>query len=275
MDLPIATMILVGATALGIAVMLLVRRRAPDGSWFRDGDRAAGVFGVLATGFSVLIGFVIFLAFQSYDSARTGAEDEALAVRQQLETAQLLPADVSAELTGELACYARSIAGSEWDRMVAGTLGEDTNPWADQLNDTFATIEPESNAEQSAYDQWLEQSSERERARNARIHGAQGVVPAPLWIVLFFSAALIVVFTVFFADRGERAVAQAVLMGSVVAALSSLLLLLYFLDTPFRDGLGGLRPISMEQTIQYLDIVLEGVGPDEPCDITGTALSGG
>ena len=54
--------------------MLLVRRRAPEGSRFRDGDRASGVFGVLATGFSVLLGFIVFLAFESYDQSRSGAE---------------------------------------------------------------------------------------------------------------------------------------------------------------------------------------------------------
>jgi hypothetical protein len=55
------------AAAIAVAAMLLVRRRAPAGSRFADGDRAAGVFGVLATGFSVLLGFIVFLAFTSYD----------------------------------------------------------------------------------------------------------------------------------------------------------------------------------------------------------------
>ena len=72
--------------------MLLVRRRAPEGSYFSDGDRASGVFGVLATGFSVLLGFIIFLAFDSYDESRSGAEAEAITVVQQVETAQFLPA---------------------------------------------------------------------------------------------------------------------------------------------------------------------------------------
>ena len=39
--------------------MLAVRRKAPEGSYFADSDRAAGIFGVLATGFSVLLGFLI------------------------------------------------------------------------------------------------------------------------------------------------------------------------------------------------------------------------
>src|SRR6476619_3348601 len=115
-----AVLVLV-ATALAVGAMLLVRRRAPDGSYFHDGDRAAGVFGVLATGFAVLLGFVVFLAFTSYDAARAGAESEAQIVAQQVETAQLFPSAVSDELIVELQCYARSVAGVQWQRMENGT----------------------------------------------------------------------------------------------------------------------------------------------------------
>src|SRR5215212_2790137 len=111
MNLAVAILIVVAATSIAIMTMLWVRRTAPDGSYFHDGDRAAGVFGVLATGFAVLLGFVVFLAFSSYDAARAGAESEARIVAQQVETAQLLPPTVSEELTAELVCYARSVAG--------------------------------------------------------------------------------------------------------------------------------------------------------------------
>ena len=119
MSLAVAILIVVAATGIAITVMLWVRRKAPDGSYFNDGDRAAGVFGVLATGFAVLLGFVVFLAFTSYDTARAGAESEARIVAQQVETAQLLPPTVSGELTTELVCYARSVTGVQWDRMQA------------------------------------------------------------------------------------------------------------------------------------------------------------
>ena len=122
--------------------MLLVRRRAPDGSYFADGDRAAGVFGVLATGFSVLLGFVVFLAFTSYDTARAGAETEALIVAQQVETAQFFAPETAAELTAELVCYARSVAGVQWERMEDGTIGESLNPWAVGMFHTVRGVEP-------------------------------------------------------------------------------------------------------------------------------------
>ena len=112
--------ILVVANALAIAALLFVRRTAPEGSYFEDGDRASGVFGVLATGFAIFAGFVIFLAFTSYDQSRSGAEAEALVVVQQFETAQFLPVDVRGELTGELVCYGRSVVHQEWPSMQEG-----------------------------------------------------------------------------------------------------------------------------------------------------------
>ena len=87
--------------------MLFVRRTAPEGSYFNDGDRAAGVFGVLATGFAVLLGLVVVLAFTSYDESRAGAETEALTLAQQFEVAHLLPPAPGSALGGELICYGR------------------------------------------------------------------------------------------------------------------------------------------------------------------------
>jgi VanZ family protein len=274
MSLVLASLVVVLATAIAIGAMLLVRRTAPDGSYFHDGDRAAGVFGVLATGFSVLLGFVVFLAFTSYDAARSGAEVEALTVAQQIEAAQFFAPEAASELTGELVCYARSVAGVQWERMESGSLGEQVNPWGVELFRTLRTLEPQTPTEQSAYDRFMDQTSAREEARNDRIHGAVGVIPTPLWVVLFFSAGLIFVFMMFFADSGERAVVQALLIGTVVAVITSMLLLLNFLDNPFHDGVGGLRPVAMERTLEVIDQELSVAGQDTPppCDLSGNAL---
>lgn len=144
MSLLWAGLVVVVVTALAITAMLLVRRRAPAGSYFEDGDRAAGVFGVLATGFAVLLGFVVFLAFESFDTSRSGAEAEAEIITQQFETAQLFPAVVRARLSGELVCYARTVIHQEWPQMQAGTLGDTVNPWGGATFRTLKTVEPRS-----------------------------------------------------------------------------------------------------------------------------------
>ena len=273
-----AGLIVVGVTAVAITAMLLVRHSAPAGSYFEDGDRAAGVFGVLATGFAVLLGFVVFLAFESFDTARSGAEAEAQIVSEQVETAQLFPVAVRSRLSGELVCYARHVIHQEWPEMRAGTLGDAVNPWTVAMFQTLRTVKPQSAAEQAAYSKWLDQRTDREDARADRTHGAEGVIPLPLWIVLLISAVTIFVFMLFFADSAERAVVQATMMGGVAIVITSTLLLLWFLDNPFHAGIGSLRPIAMERTVRVLEDNAPAIAGGTiriPCDQRGAVSSSG
>jgi amino acid transporter len=267
-------LVVVAATGLAVAVMMLLRRQAPEGGYYNDSDRASGVFGVIATGFSVLLGFIIFLAFESYDEARTGAETEALTVAQQIETAQRMPPEVAAELTGQLVCYARWVIDDEWPQMEDGSLGETVNPWGVAMFRTLQGFEPSSATQEASYAKWLDQTEAREVARQDRVHGAAGIIPAPLWIVLFFIAAIVFVFLLGMADRAERAWVPALFMGSVVAVIVSMLLLLRFLDDPVHSGVGGLQPDAMRRTLQLIEQELEVVGDGVviPCDASGAPV---
>ena len=150
MNVLAAGLIVASSAAVAIAALLLVRRRAPEGSYFNDGDRAAGVFGVLATGFAVLLGLVVVLAFTSYDESRAGAEAEALTLAQQFEVAHLLPEEPGRRLAGELVCY--GAGSSTWNgRAWRPAPGDAMNPWGVAIFRTMRTVEPRSAAEQAAY----------------------------------------------------------------------------------------------------------------------------
>ena len=97
------------------------------------------------------------------------------------------------------------------------------------------------------------------------------MIPTPLWIVLFVSAGILFAYLLFFADSGERTVVQATMMGGVAVVVSSLLLLLWFLDNPYHGGVGALRPVAMERTLEVLQEEASVVGGVElPCDETGS-----
>ena len=272
MNIIVALVVIAVSASLAIAAILVVRRHAPAGSYFNDGDRAAGVFGVLATGFAVLLGLVVVLAFTSYDDARTGAATEALTVAQQYEVAHLLPPARGRRLAAELICYGRSVIHQEWPRMQDGTQSDAMNPWGIALFRTLRAVEPRTASQQAADSKWLDQRLDREAARGARIHGASGVIPTPLWLVLYVTALMIVSFMLFFADSGERAVVQAVLIGTVVAVMAATILLIRFLDNPYRPGVGSLRPVAMERALRLLDQERRIVGDTTPvpCDAHGT-----
>jgi amino acid transporter len=270
----VALVLLLVVTAGAVAAMLLVRRRAPAGSYFSDGDRASGVFGALSTGLSLLLGFLIFLAFSSYDASRQGAETEAVLILQQAQTAQFMASDVSTELTGELVCYGRTVATTEWESLNAGKLGDRINPWGAALFETMIDVVPETAPEQSAYDRWMDQTSVREQARLARVHGVEGVMPTPLWVCLVLLSMVVFGFMLLFADPAEGAVTQGALMGCVTVVMGSLMLLLVFFDHPHGEGIGRLQPIAMERTLRLLDTELEVVGiqVSAPCDARGNVV---
>jgi hypothetical protein len=267
--------ILIAVNVATIAGMLLVRRRAPEGSRFADGDRASGVFGVLAGGFAIFAGFIIFLAFTSYDQSRSGAEAEALTIVQQFETAQFLPARVRARLSGELVCYGRSVVHQEWPQMEDGKGGDTINPWAVALFRTLKLANPTRPTEQSAYDKWLDQTSDREEARRDRLHGAEGIIPSSIWLVLFLVAGVVFVFMLFFADSGEGAGSQAMLMGSATTVIVLTLLAINALDNPYGGALGRIKPVAMERSLTILDreraVVRDRV--PLPCDAHGARTS--
>ena len=268
----LAVVVTVVAVVLAVGALLLVRRRAPDGGWFTSGDRAAGMFGVLASGFAILLGFVVFLAFESFDQSRSGAETEAVTVAQQFETAQFLPVAVRGPLSGELICYGRSVVHQEWPAMEQGGTGL-INPWGLALFQTLQKADPQTPVEQAAFSKWFDQTSDRESARSDRIHGASGVLPRAVWIALFFMAAVILVFLMFFADSGEKRVVQGVQVGAVVAVIAASLFVIRYLSHPYQAGGGGLQPTAMQRTLATIEAASKAVPgvAAPPCDAAGKA----
>jgi hypothetical protein len=273
MSAPWGLLIVVVADALAVGIMLLLRRRAPEGGYFSDSDRASGVFGVLATGFAIFAGFVIFLAFTSYDNSRSGAEQEAQALVQQYQATLFLPVSIRARVAGQLICVGRSVVRQEWPEMKAGRTVETVNPWGIKLLRSMQSVAPKTAEEQSAYDRFFDRQSAREDGRRDRIHGSEGIIPRSLWIVLVLLGVTVFAYVLFYADSAERARSQAMMIGSVTTALVVTLLAVYTLNRPYSAGPGSLRPVAMERSLGVLDTARAALADTTPlpCDRDGVA----
>ena len=85
-------------------------------------------------------------------------------------------------------------------------------------------------------------------------------------------AAIVFAYMLFFADSAERARSQAMLIGSATAVLATTLLAIVALDHPYR-GIGKIRPVAMERSLDTLDRARAVVRDDAPlpCDAQGRA----
>ena len=266
----VGALIIAGATALALGVLLLVRRRTPPGGHFEDTTPASGVFTILATFFAVLFAFVVLYAFSAYDDASDAAELEAETTLQQFETADLFHHEYSAALSAQLRCYARSVVHQEWPAMQADEPVP-LNRWDTELFKTIRQMDPTTPAEQEEYAQWLDQRVTREEARERRALGEEGIIPTPVWLALVVTGLIVWGFVFLFADRGERTFTQVVLVASVTAMLSTGLLLVWFLDNPYRAGPGSLQPTAMQTRLAQMDDLARALELDLPdlCDAEG------
>ncbi len=137
--------------------------------------------------------------------------------------------------------------------MEDGVKSEAINPWSVALFRTIRATDAKKPAQQSAFDKWLDQTSDREEARRDRIDGAAGVMPTALWVVLILTALVVFAYMLFFADSAELKRSQAMLIGSATTVVVATVLVIYALDNPYRPGPGSIRPTAMERSLRILD----------------------
>jgi hypothetical protein len=261
------------AAGAGVALMYAIRRRSKTDHFFIEIERGAGVFAFLGTAFAVVLAFVVLEAFGSFNDAKAGAETEATAVVEMSRSSEFFKTDRT-RIGGRLICYARAVIDDEWPAMKEGDRSPVVQEWVESLGQAFRQVVVHTPTEEVAFLQLLEQDGNRVEARRARLSESIRVVPAPVWFILGLGALLTIGFALLFADRREGFLVQGVLIASVCGLVSAGLLLVWFLDHPYADQSGSIKPAEMERSLAIVEHEQQ-VSP--PCDAAGApkaAVSG-
>jgi hypothetical protein len=259
-----------GAAATAVGIMYAIRRRSRVDYFFIEVERGAGTFAFIGTAFAVLLAFVVLEAFQSFNDAKVGAEEEASTILQLSRTADFFSPKERDPLEGDLICYARGVIHEEWPAMERGARSPIVQGWVTRLEDDLRQLHPDTPAQQAAFLQLLDQQDKRTDARRARITEANRALPAPVWFILGLGAFVTVGFAMFFADRREHFIVQGALIGAITALVVSGLLLIWFLDHPYENSSGSIKPDAMRREL----VVIEAEQTNAPqlCDAQGDSV---
>jgi hypothetical protein len=270
MALWLAILIVVAVDAAVAAAMLWIRSRAPAGSYFRDSQRAAGAFAVSGTIYAVLVGFVFLLAFQSYQSARSNSQNEALAALALFNGAEHFPRPAQQVLQADVVCYARAVINDEWPAMADERTSPLVENWLYQLNTRFAALNPHGAGASDAAANWFDESDALEVGRRGRIAEASRVVPTTIWILLLIAGVGVVGFVLLFADSGERRISQLAMVLTVTTAVAASLLTVNFVDRPYGNHDGAITPSAMRGVLETMQREQSAFGQTvSRCDATG------
>jgi hypothetical protein len=260
------------AQATVTAVSFTLVRRSVRGPLLADPTRGTSIATVGGTSFAVLLAFVIFAGFQTYNGAKTGAESEATAVLDMARTAALFPAAQRDELRGDLACYARAVIDQEWPAMRQGRSSPVVDGWIGAYRALFGRLDLRSTREQLAFQELLTEAQDRIAGRQQRLSEDTPTVPTPLWIALIFGACVAVALRLCLADPRERLAVQGTMVAAVAAVMTAGLLIVYLLDHPYQRHVGGIQPTAMRQTLAMVAQLEPALRP--PCGADGRPLAG-
>jgi hypothetical protein len=262
--------LVVVADVVAAIVMLAVRHRAPDGGYFHESQRAAGALTVGGTIFAVLVGFVFLLAFQSYQSARSTSQDEALAALGLFNSAEHFPRPVGGRLQGDDVCYARAVINQEWPAMADQSSSPVVDHWSYRMDTSFDEFAPRGTAQSDAAQNWFDESDALDTGRRGRLAEATRVVPTTIWVLLLLTGAAVVGFVVLFADAAERVPSQLALVLAVTTSVAASLLIVNFLDRPYGNHSGAISPAAMRGVLATMEREQEAIGRTEaPCNAAG------
>src|SRR5512133_1233196 len=132
--------IIVGAEICALALILIRRYREQRPNRYHKSPIAGDIFGVIGTGFAVILAFVVFGTFESYQRARDDTGIESIATRQMYYLAEFVQPAYRDQLQGDLICYGRSVVHIEWPLMATGQSSPVVDTWVDRLDrDMVAT----------------------------------------------------------------------------------------------------------------------------------------
>ncbi len=261
--------IVVGTEICALALILTRRWRQERPRRYHKSPIAGDVFGVIGTGFAVILAFVIFTAFGSYSTARDDAGVESVATRQMYSLARFFPEQPRDTLEGGLICYARAVVNDEWPAMATGQSSPLVDRWVDKLDDDMVALPVATNKEIEVFNTWFSRAAERQEGRRGRLAESAPYVPPFVWAMLVLLFVVVVGYQVLFASPKTPLIPQVLGVSAVAATMLAGIVVVYVLDAPFADRGAQLPPTRMQATQIAMETEYQGNVTPIPCDALG------
>jgi hypothetical protein len=223
-------LLVVVPTVIAMCGPVLVRRSVSVEHLSTNNEIAGFKFATVGVIYAVLVAFAMIVVWEKFSEAQASVVKEAGASA----TIYRLAAgrDPKMMATKEaLGNYLRLAVDRDWPRMAVEKQSQEVTQALDALYAAALRLDGGESRQTALLMEMFTQLGSITEARRTRLHLATGVVPPVIWVVLFSSAVLSVVFTFFFGTRNLRA---QVLMTGILSALTfTALFAIVQIDHPF------------------------------------------
>jgi hypothetical protein len=236
-----------------------VHRLLPERDFVRHNEVGGFIIAVAGTLYGVALGFLTVVTWQHFSAANDLVTLESAAATDAWHMAVGLPLDERSKVRQDVLAYSQLMIAHDWPLMRDGRFDAKADMIVMDAIGAAGTFKPTDPGQSNAQSATLQQLGTLHDLRQRRLaENASGIAPFE-WLVLLLGAACVVCFCWLFGVTNRRA--HLLMTSSVVIILTSLLVLLFELQYPFRTSL-GISADSWAGVIQHIRIMETGAQTD-------------
>jgi Protein of unknown function (DUF4239) len=240
-------LVVFGCMAASLLFVWILNRVWPAERRRDHNDIIGWQVGVLGTTYAVILGFMLYAVWTSFQDANVNAETEANCLVSVYRVANGLPAEQRDEVHQLARQYADIVIMQEWPTMHGGEFGLAGHQTIEQLWSAVLQTKPDSFAQQTAMNLALTEIDSMTEHRRLRQLQSQSKLPAILWIVLIVGGIITMLSSCMFGI--DNFVLHAMQVVSLTLLLSLILIAIADIDRPFQ-GVVHVNPTGFERARQ-------------------------
>jgi hypothetical protein len=226
--------VLIALIAGALGFLWLVQRFWPTATRREHNDIIGWHVSVLGTTYAVIIGFMLYAVWTSYQSADVNADNEANCVINLYRLADGLPSAQRVQIHQLLREYTDQVVDTEWPTMTAGQINPTGHAVIQRVWSAVMQSKPETFAEQTSMNLALTELSNLTEHRRVRELESQSSLPTILWAVLIVGGGLTTLSSCLFGTQNFKLHSIQVFSLTLLIALS--LVAIADIDRPFQGA---------------------------------------
>lgn len=220
---------------ISIGGLLLVRRFVPHHKLKLHNDVAGSIFEALGMAYTVLLAFVVVIAWQSFDKSSLNVEKEANCLVDLYRDSVSFPETMKGQIHSLIKEYAHTVIGEEWTMLAKGEQSQRAHELLKKIWVVYSSYEPKTENEKIFLSESVRKLNEAGELRRLRLMDSRTGIHPILWSVLLIGGITTIIFTFFF---GSENLGAQILMTAMLALVIALILFtVLLLDFPFTGGL--------------------------------------
>lgn len=244
--IPLGIIMALSAVALSVVGLSIVWRFVPRQMLKSHNDLTNAIFQAVALAYTVLLAFVVVVAWQNFDKAVWHAETEANALVDIYRSSLVFDKPFGGQVRGLVKDYVKMIIDEEWELLGRGEESIKARAMLRNIWMLYIGYEPRTAKENIFFEESLRKLDDLREMRRLRIIDAKTGIHPVLWFVLTVGAIATIGFTFFF---GSDKFINHAIMASVLGVIIALILLtILAFSFPFT-GSARIEPKTFQQVI--------------------------